>query len=135
MPRTTSGCPIGRWNWLVPTLIHMMPRAGVEEGIAGEPEPGHIIVRRQMLVGDADIDVAEVDDVADVLGGAVVVLSAMVLVLHAPMILRTACATLNCARGYYCNGTPASLITLPHMAARLRRTSVVSAGLPPPTNS
>ena len=47
-------------------------RAGVEEGIARVAEAGDIIVRRQMLVGDADIDVADADDVADVLRGAVV---------------------------------------------------------------
>ena len=48
--------------------------AGIEERIARQAEPGDVIMRRQMLIGDADIDVADTDDVADVLGGAVVVL-------------------------------------------------------------
>jgi hypothetical protein len=48
-------------------------RAGVEIRIAGETEPGHVIMRRQMLIADADIDVAEVDDVAGILRRAIVV--------------------------------------------------------------
>src|ERR1700691_6049462 len=46
-------------------------RAGIEERIARQTEPGDIIMRRQVLIGDADIDVADIDDVADVLRGAV----------------------------------------------------------------
>ena len=58
----------------MPTLIHILPHAGIEKRIAGEPEPGDVVLRRQVLVGDADIDVADIDDVAGVLRGAVVVL-------------------------------------------------------------
>src|SRR5207248_6526277 len=48
------------------------PRAGVEERIAREPEAGDVVVGRQMLVGDAHVDVPEVDDIAEVLGCAIV---------------------------------------------------------------
>src|SRR5215471_4755904 len=58
-PRSTSGCPIGRWNWLTPTLTHMLP-APV---FAGEAEAGDVVMGRQVLIADADVDVAEIDDV------------------------------------------------------------------------
>ena len=73
-PRRTSGSPVGRWNWLIPTLTHMLPRAGIEEGIAREPEAADVVMRRQVLVGDAHIDMPEIDDVAEILGCAVVLL-------------------------------------------------------------
>ena len=47
--------------------------AGIEERIARQAEPGDVKMRGEMLIADADIDVAEIDDVADVLRGAVVV--------------------------------------------------------------
>ena len=40
------------------------PRADVEEGIARQPEPGDVVVGRHLLVGDADVHVADIDDVA-----------------------------------------------------------------------
>ena len=48
--------------------------AGVEKRIARIAEPGDVKMRRQVLVVDADIDVADADDIADILGGAVVLL-------------------------------------------------------------
>ena len=45
--------------------------AGVEKGIARIAEPGDVEMRGEVLIVDADIDVADADDVADVLGGAV----------------------------------------------------------------
>jgi len=57
-----------------PDIDPHQPGAGVEEGIAGQPEAGDVIVRRQLLVGDADVDVPEIDDVAEVLAGAIVLL-------------------------------------------------------------
>src|SRR5262249_11828169 len=50
-------------------------RTGVEERIASEPETTDVIPRRQVLIGDADIHVSEIDDVAEVLAGAVIVLA------------------------------------------------------------
>ena len=50
------------------------PHVGVghhQIGIAGEPEPGDIEQRRQMLVGHLDVDVFEMDRIAEVFGGAV----------------------------------------------------------------
>ena len=46
--------------------------AGVEERIARVAETGDVKMRRLVLVVDADIDAADTDDVADILGGAVV---------------------------------------------------------------
>ena len=46
--------------------------AGIEERIARVAEPGDVEMRRLVLVVDADIDVADTDAVADILGGAVV---------------------------------------------------------------
>jgi hypothetical protein len=59
-------------------------RAGIKERIAGEPEPGHVILRRHVLIVDADIDVTEIDDVADILRGAVVT-----FVMHGACFLRS----------------------------------------------
>src|SRR5262249_22823323 len=41
--------------------------ASVEKGIARETEAGDVILRRQALVADADIDVPEIDDIAEIL--------------------------------------------------------------------
>src|SRR5712675_3179060 len=43
----------------------------VEKGIARESEGADIIVCGQALVGDVDVEVAEIDDVADIGGGAI----------------------------------------------------------------
>src|SRR6516225_1026337 len=48
--------------------------ASVEKGITREAETGDVVVRRQVLVADADIDVPEIDDVAEILGRAIVLL-------------------------------------------------------------
>ncbi len=50
------------------------PHIGVghhQIGIARQPEPGHIEQCRQMLVGDLDVDVFEVNRIAKVFCGAV----------------------------------------------------------------
>ena len=44
---------------------------GHEIGIAGETETAHVENGGELLVRDGDVDVLELDDVADVLGGAV----------------------------------------------------------------
>src|SRR5262245_14444907 len=41
--------------------------ARVEKGIARETEAGDVILRRQALVADAEIDVPEIDDIAEIL--------------------------------------------------------------------
>ena len=48
--------------------------AGIEERIAGEAEAGDVIMRRQVLIADADVDVPEIDDVAEILCRAIVLL-------------------------------------------------------------
>jgi hypothetical protein len=40
----------------------------------GEAEAGDVVVCRQVLIADADVDVSEIDDVAEVLCGAIVLL-------------------------------------------------------------
>src|SRR5262249_5420057 len=45
--------------------------AGVEERIAGEPQAADIIMGAEPLVGDVYVDVAEIDDVADIGRGAI----------------------------------------------------------------
>ena len=45
--------------------------AGIDEGIAGEAEAGHVKQRGQALSGDGGVDMSETDDVADVLGRAI----------------------------------------------------------------
>src|SRR6478752_6068313 len=50
------------------------PHVGVRHhqiGIAGQPETGDIEQRRQPLVGDSDVDMLEMDRVAEILCGAV----------------------------------------------------------------
>ena len=50
------------------------PHIGVghhQIGIAGEPKPGDIKQRGQTLVGHLDVDVFEVDRVAEIFGGTV----------------------------------------------------------------
>ena len=42
-------------------------RAGIEKWIAGQAQPGDVVVRGQVLIGDADVDVPEIDDVAEIL--------------------------------------------------------------------
>src|SRR5882762_7105555 len=44
---------------------------GVEKGVARESEGADIIMCGQALVGDVDVEVAEIDDVADIGGGAI----------------------------------------------------------------
>src|SRR5262249_293905 len=39
MPRSTSGCPVGRWNWLMPTLTHMLPTPVLRNGSRVRPRP------------------------------------------------------------------------------------------------
>ncbi len=46
--------------------------AGADEGVAGEAEPGHVEERGQALLGHGGVDVAETDDVADILDRAIV---------------------------------------------------------------
>jgi hypothetical protein len=46
--------------------------AGIEERIARQPEPGDVIMRRDVLIADTDIHMAEIDDVAEVLRGAII---------------------------------------------------------------
>ena len=45
--------------------------AGIEERVAGQSESADIIMRGNVLIVDADIDVTEIDDIADVLCGAI----------------------------------------------------------------
>ena len=45
---------------------------GVKERVARVAQPGNVIIRAMVLVGDADVDMSDTDDVAEVLGGAVV---------------------------------------------------------------
>src|SRR6516165_7222155 len=59
--------------------------AGIEERIAGEAETGDVVMGRQVLIADADIDVPEIDDVAEILGRAV-----ELLVCHGPYSSPTA---------------------------------------------
>jgi hypothetical protein len=40
--------------------------ARIEKGIAGKAEPGDVVVRRQVLIADADVDMAEIDDIAEI---------------------------------------------------------------------
>src|SRR6516165_2945143 len=46
--------------------------ARIEERIARQSEPADVVVRRDVLIADADIDVSEIDDIADMLRGAIV---------------------------------------------------------------
>ena len=48
----------------MPTLIHMLPRGGVEKRVARIAQPGDVKIRAVVLIGDAHIDVADADDVA-----------------------------------------------------------------------
>ena len=45
--------------------------AGHQVGIARQPESDHIEERRELLIGDGDVDVLELDDIAEVLCGPV----------------------------------------------------------------
>ncbi len=74
IPRSISGSPVGRWNWPTPDIHPHQAGAGVEKRIARETQCGDVIVRRQMLVGDADVDVPEIDDIAEILACAIVFL-------------------------------------------------------------
>ena len=51
--------------------------AGIDKRVARETKAGNVIMRRQMLIGDADIHVADIDDVAKILGGTIILLSGM----------------------------------------------------------
>src|SRR5439155_1428861 len=46
--------------------------AGIEKRIARETKAGDVVVRRKVLIADADVDVAEIDDVSEILRGPVV---------------------------------------------------------------
>ena len=48
--------------------------AGIEKGIAREAETADVVMRRQVLVANANVDVPEIDDVAEILTRAVVLL-------------------------------------------------------------
>jgi hypothetical protein len=43
----------------------------LRNGVAGEPQAADIIMCAEPLVGDVDVDVAEIDDVADIGRGAI----------------------------------------------------------------
>ena len=68
------GLPVRQMELAHADIDPHQARAGIEKGVAGEAQAGDVIVRRQVLVGDADVDVPEIDDVAEVLGGAIVLL-------------------------------------------------------------
>jgi hypothetical protein len=55
-----------------PDIYPHQPRAGVEERVARETQPGHVVVRCPVLIRDAHVDVAEIDDVAEVLCRAII---------------------------------------------------------------
>jgi len=46
--------------------------AGIEERIARQSEPTDIVVRGDVLIADANINVTEIDDIADILCGTIV---------------------------------------------------------------
>ena len=71
LPRSTCGLPVGRWNWLRPTFIHMLSSITIRIRIAGQAEARAVEQRGDPLVGDRDVDVLEMDGIAEVLGGAV----------------------------------------------------------------
>ena len=73
--------PAGRQMELaLPDIDPHVVGAGIDEGIAGEPEPGHVEQRGQALPRDGGVDVPETDDVADVLDRTIVAgVCAMVL--------------------------------------------------------
>src|SRR5688572_21995981 len=61
---------------------HIDPHVGVRHhqvGIAGQPEAGDIKQRRQPLVGDRDVDMLEMDRIAEILCGAVELLHGKIL--------------------------------------------------------
>src|SRR5262245_39983746 len=68
------GLPGGQVELAHADIDPHQPGAGIEKGIAGEAEAGDVIMRRQVLVADADIDMPEIDDVAQILGRAIVLL-------------------------------------------------------------
>src|SRR5215468_1668938 len=68
------GLPSRQMELAHPDIDPHVAGAGVEKGIAREAETGDVVVRRQVLVADADIDVPEIDDVAEILGRAIVLL-------------------------------------------------------------
>src|SRR5262245_49301531 len=123
--------------------------AGVEEGIAGEAEAGDVIMRRQVRVADADVDVPEIDDVAQILGRAIVLLVGHGVRPSGRWILRVAApgpqrpgglphgrSLIRAWRcGPHCCGTPAALITLPQSARRSVTNLRVSSVSPPPTST
>jgi hypothetical protein len=46
--------------------------AGIEEWIARQSESADIVVGRNVLIADADVDMTEIDDVADILRSTIV---------------------------------------------------------------
>jgi hypothetical protein len=62
----------GRQVKLAAADIHPHVAVGDHQiGVPGQAEAGHVEQRRQPLVGDLDVDVLEMDGVAEVFGGAV----------------------------------------------------------------
>src|SRR5260370_1186586 len=65
--------PAGRQMELaLPDIDPHIVGAGIDEGIASQPEPGHVEQRGQALPGDGGVDVAETDDVAGILDRALI---------------------------------------------------------------
>ena len=66
------------------------PHVGVgnhQIGIAREPESRDVEQRGEPLVGDRDVDVFEMDDIAEIFGGAIVGL------LHGAAVPNTVCSS------------------------------------------
>ena len=62
----------GRQMKLAAADIHPHVAVGDHQiGVAGEAEAGHVEQGRQPLVGDLDVDMLEMDGIAEVFGGAV----------------------------------------------------------------
>jgi len=54
-----------------PDIDPHVASARIEKGVAREAETGDVVMRRQMLVADANVHVPEIDDVAEILRRAV----------------------------------------------------------------
>src|SRR6266404_4416295 len=68
------GLPSRQMELAHPDIDPHVAGAGVEKGIAREAETSDVVVRRQGLIADADIDVPKIDEVAEILGRAIVLL-------------------------------------------------------------
>ena len=72
MPRRTLGTSlVGRWNSTHPDIHPHDANAGVEIGIARQPQSCNVEMGRDALIRDVEIDVAEVDDVSQVLSRSI----------------------------------------------------------------